>query len=86
MCPNAGDSTEQTDIWTAIYATPIARRLSDSAPGAQLDASDIPSLMSLCAFETLAERSWSPFCDLFTSSEFDQYEYYSDLDKFYGTG
>jgi len=86
MCPNAGDSSSQTDTWTNIYGAPIAARLNSQALGANLTASDISSLIPLCAFETLATMSPSPFCDLFTSSEFAQYEYYSDLDKYYKTG
>lgn len=86
MCPDAGSSDEQTSVWAVIFGTPIAQRLNDNAPGARLTAFDIPNLLSLCAFESLAKRSRSPFCDLFTSSEFDQFEYFSDLDKFYGTG
>ena len=31
MCPNAGNSDEQTDTWHAIYAAPIARRSSGRA-------------------------------------------------------
>src|SRR5258705_11352201 len=86
MCPNAIFSDEETSIWSAIFGSPIAKRLNDSAPGAQLTPSNVPNLMSLCAFESLAKLSRSPFCDIFSSSEFDQFEYFSDLHTFYGTG
>jgi len=42
--------------------------------------------MSLCAFETVSEEETSPFCDLFSLVEFQAYEYYHDLLKYYGTG
>ena len=86
MCPNAGSSDAQTDLWSSTYAPPIADRLNTQAPGANLTASDISNLIPLCAFETVAKGTLSPFCPLFTAAEFAQYEYWSDLDKYYGTG
>lgn len=69
-----------------IYGTPIAARLNNHAPGANLTVNDIPPLMSLCAFESIANDGPSPFCSLFSSQEFSQYEYFTDLGKYYGTG
>jgi len=86
MCPAAGSSDAETETWTAIYGTPIAARLNAQAPGADLVAADISNLIPLCAFESVAKDVASPFCALFTPAEFAQYEYYADLDKFYGTG
>jgi len=86
MCPNAGDSDTQTSLWTSIFGAPIAERLNAQAPGANLVASDISALIPLCAFETIAKLELSPFCYLFTKEEFAEYEYYGDLDKYYGTG
>lgn len=42
--------------------------------------------MSLCPLETLAKGITSHFCDLFTEEEFEGYEYYQDLDKYYAYG
>jgi len=86
MCPNAGSSDPQTDAWTAIYGAPIAERLNTQAPGANVVAADISNLIPLCAFETLVKHTTSPFCALFTPAEFAQFEYFADLDKYYGTG
>ncbi|EJD01736.1 phosphoglycerate mutase-like protein [Fomitiporia mediterranea MF3/22] len=86
MCPNAGSSDNQTNIWQAIYATSIAARLNDAAPGANLTDADASNLISLCAFDTVANERPSPFCNLFDQTDFDGFEYLSDLDKFYGTG
>ncbi|PPQ78901.1 hypothetical protein CVT26_011710, partial [Gymnopilus dilepis] len=86
MCPNAGSSDAQTSIWTSIYGPPIAARLNAQAPSANLTAPDISNLIPQCAFDTLFKEAPSPFCDLFTREEFAQFEYFGDLDKFYGTG
>ncbi|PPQ92757.1 hypothetical protein CVT25_003866 [Psilocybe cyanescens] len=86
MCPSAGSSDPQTNLWTSIYGAPIAARLNTQAPGANVTATDISNLIPLCAFETLAKETPSPFCALFSDAEFAQFEYFGDLDKFYGTG
>ena len=86
MCPNAGNSDEQTSIWQSIYAAPSVSRLNAAAPGANLTAEDITNLISLCAFDTFANEKPSSFCDLFNQTDFDGFEYYGDLDKSYGTG
>lgn len=86
MCPNAGDSEKQTKIWESIYASSIAARLSASAPGANLSVGDVTSLISLCALETVAKIDPSDFCGIFDQSEFERFEYYEDLNKYYGTG
>ena len=86
MCPNAGEPDEQTDIWTNIFTPPIVERLNSWAPGANLVPADVPSLMSLCAFESIALEKLSSWCSLFTSKEFEQYEYWSDVEKYYNRG
>lgn len=86
MCTNAGDSDDQTEEWLSIYGPPITARLNKKAPGANLTNDDIYSLMSMCAFHTLVSESKSPFCNLFEDKEWAMYEYYGDLDKFYGNG
>lgn len=86
MCPNVGSSDAQTDIWSSIYGASIADRLNALAPGANLVAKDISNLIPLCALETVATGTLSPFCTIFTLAEFAQFEYWADLDKYYGTG
>lgn len=86
MCPNAGSSDEQDSQWINVFAPSIAARINAAAPGANLSASDAVNLMALCAFETIAKESASHFCALFSQAEWDSYEYYGDLDKYYGTG
>ena len=86
MCPNAGYADEQTEIWENEYATGIAARLNASAPGAKVTTGDITNLISLCALETVANIEPSDFCAIFDKSEFENFEYYGDLKKYYGTG
>ena len=86
MCPAAGDADTQTEQWLSIFAPSILDRLNAGAPGANLTEYDVYSLMSLCPLDTVAKHSGSPFCDLFDEGEFDKFEYYGDLDKYYGTG
>jgi len=86
MCPNAGSSDAQTNLWSSIYGPPIADRLNTQAPGAKLAGEDISNLIPLCAFETVAKSTLSSFCAIFTEAEFAQFEYWADLDKYYGTG
>ncbi|KAF7337972.1 Phosphoglycerate mutase-like protein [Mycena venus] len=98
MCPNAGTSTAQTAEWLARYAPPITARLNSWAPGANLTDPETSALASLCAFHTVASASasasfayaklgtLSPFCALFTPSDFTSFDYYHDLDKYYYTG
>lgn len=86
MCTNAGDSDDQTAEWLSVYGPSITARLNEKAPGANLTDDDIYSLMSMCAFHTLVSESQSPFCGLFEEEEWAAYEYWGDLDKFYGNG
>ncbi|KAG5342942.1 hypothetical protein C0989_005891 [Termitomyces sp. Mn162] len=86
MCPDAGNSDEQTGTWLATYAPPIAARLNEQAPGANVSISDVYNLMTLCAFESVFINRGSAFCNLFTQAEFEELEYYGDLDKYYNTG
>ena len=86
MCPNAGSSDAQTNLWSSIFGPPIADRLNAHALGANLTGEDIPNLISLCAFETVATSTLSLFCAIFTQAEFAQFEYWADLEKYYGTG
>lgn len=86
MCPCAGDSDAQTETWQDTFAPATAQRLNTAAPGAALINADIPSLISLCAFDTLAKENPSPWCGVFDQADFEDFEYYGDLDKYYNTG
>jgi hypothetical protein len=82
--------------WINTAFPPIAARLNDAAPGANLSPEDVYHLMMLCPFETVAhgyQRTKfgptlknSAWCDIFSEEEWKVFEYVGDLDKYYGTG
>ncbi|KAF5369717.1 hypothetical protein D9615_010152 [Tricholomella constricta] len=86
MCPNAGTAIAQTSEWLSKYGPAIAERLNRHAPGANLTSTDVFGLLSLCPFESVSLNRLSSFCKLFSESEFQQFEYSGDLDKYYNTG
>ena len=85
-CPNALDGTKEKNEWLAVFAPPIVKRLKKAAPGTSLTDEDIYRLLALCPFETMATQRPSPFCDLFTTKEFEYFEYYGDVEKYYKDG
>lgn len=86
MCPAARGNTEKRNHWRKLFATPIRERLRAAAPGARVKRKDVVWLMSLCPLDALAKGMTSPFCDMFTREEFEGYEYYEDLEKYYSFG
>ncbi|KAH7887296.1 histidine phosphatase superfamily [Phlebopus sp. FC_14] len=86
MCPNVGSSTRETKSWVDVFAPSITKRINAAAPGAKLKKHDIPNLMALCPFDTVAHETPSPWCDIFTTEEWASYEYYGDLNDYYGNG
>ncbi|KAF5363805.1 hypothetical protein D9756_000048 [Leucocoprinus leucothites] len=87
-CPLAGDSDDHVDPWVELYATPIADRLNSQALGmsANLTATDVNNLITLCPFESVTKQKLSPFCRIFEREDFVDFEWSMDLDKYYGTG
>ncbi|KAG8726554.1 hypothetical protein FRC12_023293 [Ceratobasidium sp. 428] len=80
--PAPGDIASQK--WISKFVPPITRRLNKGLPGANLNDNDTVSLMSLCGFDTAAKNgAASPWCSVFTKSEFKSYEYSVDLQKYY---
>ncbi|KAH7887299.1 phytase [Phlebopus sp. FC_14] len=86
MCPNFDDQEDQAHVWLDVFVPPIADRVNQAVPGAELSNQDIADLMPLCAFETVFHGTTSPFCTIFSLEEFKAHEYYDDLKKFYHTG
>lgn len=85
-CPTIGSSDIQTSTWINIYAKPIADRLNEAAPGANLASVEVYYLMALCAFHSVAKETVSEWCGVFDEDEWKGFEYAMDLDKYYGTG
>ncbi|KAH4180082.1 hypothetical protein HBI46_188270 [Parastagonospora nodorum] len=74
------------DVWDAIYVPPIQARINAKVQGFNFTAGDVQQIPYLCGFETQIIESRSPFCDLLTQEEIDDYEYAQDLRYWYGTG
>ncbi|KAG8819579.1 hypothetical protein FRC17_010393 [Serendipita sp. 399] len=72
--------------WLSHFAPKITARLNAAAPGSTLVDEDIPMLMALCSFESLAHYQTSKWCNVFYEEEWRDFEYWSDLEKYYNTG
>ncbi|KAI1170507.1 histidine phosphatase superfamily [Nemania sp. FL0916] len=82
--PDTGDAAQAT--WVATFAPPIAERVNQHLVGPNLSNSDIIHLMDICPFETVAnvDGHLSPFCHLFQEDEWNSFDYYQSLGKWYG--
>ncbi|GAA5831386.1 hypothetical protein JCM11251_004006 [Rhodosporidiobolus azoricus] len=85
-CPSAPDLSSYETTYLSLFAAPATARLNAAAAGAGLTVDDTLNLMQLCGFESEYRGEVSPFCGLFEQGEWDGFEYYYDLDKYYGTG
>lgn len=72
--------------WANIFTPPISRRLEKNLAGTKFSPEQTIQLMDLCPFDTIANEQGevSPFCHLFTASEWHAYDYYQTVGKYYG--
>ncbi|PCH06943.1 Histidine phosphatase superfamily, clade-2 [Penicillium occitanis (nom. inval.)] len=91
LCTNFENSDLADDVqaeFAAIFVPKILTRVQAHLHGVTLTTTDIIYLMDMCAFDTVARTSdaseLSPFCNLFTKSEWEEYNYYASLGKYYG--
>uniref|UniRef100_A0A093VA31 Phytase A n=1 Tax=Talaromyces marneffei PM1 TaxID=1077442 RepID=A0A093VA31_TALMA len=91
LCTNFENSDLADDIqagFAATFVPKILKRVQAHLHGVTLTTTNIIYLMDMCAFDTVARTSdaseLSPFCDLFTKSEWEEYNYYQSLGKYYG--
>lgn len=88
-CPNANNKTyvvgsELVSQWVNVYLAETQIRLQKLLPGFKnVTTFDAFYMQNLCAFETAAFGN-SPFCALFTETEWRGFEYTFDL-NFYGS-
>lgn len=77
---------EAQSEWSSIFTGKIVDRLNRKLPGTGFTAEHAIDLMDLCPFETVASRvgQMSKFCRLFSASEWQDYDYYQSLGKYYG--
>ncbi|KAG6041680.1 hypothetical protein E4U41_002954 [Claviceps citrina] len=78
----------QKNAWRKVWATAVMERLNKKLPGAKLNLEETIYMMDLCPFNTVAspKAKASPFCRLFSKQEWEAYEYYETLDKWYAYG
>ncbi|KAF9778341.1 phytase [Thelephora terrestris] len=86
MCPAGANLRRESQAFIDIAVESVAARLNSVAPGANLVPQDVYAIMHLCPFETVAKEELSPFCSVFSRSDFKLYEYAWDLEKFYYSG
>lgn len=81
-----GDAAQA--VWSAIFTPNITARLNANLPGANLSDAETISLMDMCPYNTVADTQGtiSEWCDLFTIDEWESYDYYQTLGKYYGHG
>jgi acid phosphatase len=72
-------------LWQDKFAKPIAHRLLAESGGFAFSSLDIYSMMEMCSFEILV-RGNSPWCEVFTTEEWLDFEYARDLLHFYRAG
>ncbi|KAF8167786.1 histidine phosphatase superfamily [Crassisporium funariophilum] len=89
-CANANNAVTsfggvQAIKWATIYLQPALKRLSPLLKGYSLKVPDLIAMQQLCAYETVA-LGFSEFCGLFTEDEWKSYEYFIDLEFWYGNG
>ncbi|KAF4636095.1 hypothetical protein G7Y89_g1994 [Cudoniella acicularis] len=82
-CPNANSFRNKgginaSAIWVDIYLQNATARFNSMLEGIQLNTKDVYSMQTMCPYETAA-FSWSPFCDLFTHTEWQNFEYSIDI-------
>ncbi|KAF2860705.1 phosphoglycerate mutase-like protein [Piedraia hortae CBS 480.64] len=73
---NAGNNASAA--WNKIYLADAVTRLNKLSPGFNWTTSQAYNAQQLCAYETVA-LGFSSFCDLFTFSEWEGFEYSADL-------
>ncbi|KAI0749453.1 phosphoglycerate mutase-like protein [Daedaleopsis nitida] len=64
--------------WGSRYLPPIAKRLNKLLPGVNLTTDNVHGALFACAYD-LAAHGVSPWCDVFSQSEIEDFEYELDL-------
>ncbi|WEW61413.1 histidine phosphatase family protein [Emydomyces testavorans] len=67
------------------YIPPISDRLNKENPDIRFTNTEIYSMQEMCGFETLT-RGISPWCDVFSTNDWEHFEYARDLLHYYRAG
>ncbi|RFU71986.1 histidine acid phosphatase [Trichoderma arundinaceum] len=74
------------DEWAGVFMPAIREKIMRNLPGVELSSDDTINFLDMCPFNTVVHGALSPFCKLFTAEEWQQYDYYGTMDKWYGHG
>lgn len=75
-------------VFQEAYIPPIAKRLIEDQDNRELgyfSNLEVYSMQEMCGFETIARGS-SPWCDVFTRADWENFEYARDLIHYYRAG
>lgn len=94
LCPEFPGSSysdmidEKKEAWNKIWVPKIMERLNLKLPGANLSLDETIFMMDLCPFESVAHDKVkvSKFCELFSEDEWQGYDYFQSIGKWYGFG
>lgn len=89
QCPLFSDDSggDYATAWADVYILPIKERLEALIEGNfTFKDTDISSMPYLCGFESQITGRLSPWCDVFTDAELQQYEYAQDIRYWWGLG
>ncbi|KAJ4470623.1 histidine phosphatase superfamily [Lentinula edodes] len=70
--------------WANIYLNDTRERLQSQLEGYDLSVEDVYTMQQMCAYETVA-IGYSKFCELFTQSEWEGFDYSLDLYFWYNS-
>ncbi|KAJ3576326.1 hypothetical protein NP233_g494 [Leucocoprinus birnbaumii] len=87
-CPNynlGNNGSAQSNAFRSTFQGQIAKRLNKFLDGLVLDNTDIGVMQDLCGFQTEVNGDMR-FCEVFSESEWLDYEYAHDLNYYYGAG
>ena len=79
---------EKQNAWTESWLPAVRDRLNEKLLGANLTLEETIYMMDLCPFNTVANPNAdeSVFCKLFSNEEWENYDYFESLEKWYAYG
>ncbi|RDW70330.1 hypothetical protein BP5796_08727 [Coleophoma crateriformis] len=87
LCPAYGNGGTPATEWNNIYLPPITKRLNALISGnLTLSDTDVSIIPYSCGYEPQITGILSPFCNVVTNTELEQYEYAQSLRYYYGIG
>ncbi|KUJ11549.1 phosphoglycerate mutase-like protein [Mollisia scopiformis] len=83
--PDSDIANDAEDTWRDVWISEVKTRVNDNLIDASLSKSQIIYLMDQCPFNTIANVNGtiSSFCGLFNEMEWENYNYYRSLSKWY---